>query len=363
MTGEINIHSGKSTTSAKLNPNINPEQTEMLDSHRDFRNQLEASIPDSFKPISKVMRNGSFGTVYLAKINPYYVVTRKISRNNESLEQEANLYKTILHSPYIQRFINFEKLNGWTRLDTDLYAADLEMVIHKGNVIEKQEFDRILYELAAALYHVHEKGWIHNDVKPRNVLLTSNYQVKLGNFDNAVQIGGPPTLKFGSIEYLPPECCEPCIPQDRKDVWAYGVSALQILLGNTFKSAENYETSAKRSNEIAYFGWKDHIKGQNHINRTQVMVDILDMCIVWEHQRSTMHEVLMKIFPMHVKNECWMFDIVMKRWSINVTDCNSATNDRKLDIHAMESNTISHNPIAKQKANDVPQLLDDTYNR
>ena len=47
MTGEINIPSGKSTTSAKLNPNINPEQIEMLDSHRDFRNQQEACIPDS----------------------------------------------------------------------------------------------------------------------------------------------------------------------------------------------------------------------------------------------------------------------------------------------------------------------------
>ena len=45
---------------------------------------------------------------------------------------------------------------------------------------------QIFIQIAEALYYLHSKGLIHRDLKPVNIFLDKNYNVKLGDFGLAV---------------------------------------------------------------------------------------------------------------------------------------------------------------------------------
>ncbi|MEU1290616.1 protein kinase [Kitasatospora sp. NPDC005856] len=101
------------------------------------------------------------------------------------------------------------------------------------------EAGRYLVQIAEALAHLHAAGWVHGDLKPGNVLLMADGTVRLADFGLTTQIEGthgyaPP---LGSPDYLPPERrTEPVsergiATRPGLDVWAFGVTANQLLAG------------------------------------------------------------------------------------------------------------------------------------
>src|SRR5204862_1472636 len=92
---------------------------------------------------------------------------------------------------------------------------------------------QILIDMAAALEHMHENGYMHLDFKPENVLVTPNGKVRLVDFDLAQPIPEKPkkmTKKNpGTPAYMAPEQLlgEPIT--HRVDIFSYGVAAYELL--------------------------------------------------------------------------------------------------------------------------------------
>jgi eukaryotic-like serine/threonine-protein kinase len=95
----------------------------------------------------------------------------------------------------------------------------------------------IMGQLLAALAHLHERGIVHRDVKPGNILLTArtNGAVKLCDFGMARRGTGAdadPCAWFGSAAYISPEQREAAgSVDDRADIYSAGVLAYRILGG------------------------------------------------------------------------------------------------------------------------------------
>ena len=93
---------------------------------------------------------------------------------------------------------------------------------------------KLLIGMAAGLAHIHERGFIHLDFKPENVLTTRAYEPKIIDFDLAIPRPARPkkiTKLSGTPVYLAPEQLLREPVDERADIFAFGLTAYEMLTG------------------------------------------------------------------------------------------------------------------------------------
>ena len=107
----------------------------------------------------------------------------------------------------------------------DLYARQDEVLVE--NVAQ------ILIDMAEALEHMHQNGYMHLDFKPENVLVSRNGSVRLIDFDLAQQIPEEPKKMTGknpgTPAYMAPEQLQGLPISHRVDIFSFGVAAYELL--------------------------------------------------------------------------------------------------------------------------------------
>ena len=105
--------------------------------------------------------------------------------------------------------------------------------------------------IAVALGKVHQRGLVHKEIKPANILLTgSNGEVRLTGFGNALRLPRewrspePPEFIAGTLAYMAPEQTGRmnCSIDSRSDLYSLGVTLYQMLTGSLpFTASEPME--------------------------------------------------------------------------------------------------------------------------
>ena len=113
-------------------------------------------------------------------------------------------------------------------------SSNLKQMLVRNDPILLENVGNILIDMAVALEHVHDSGYMHLDFKPENVLITRNAAVRLVDFDLAQPRPEKPK-KFsknpGTPAYMAPEQLQREAYDHRVDVFAYGVTAYELLTG------------------------------------------------------------------------------------------------------------------------------------
>ena len=111
-------------------------------------------------------------------------------------------------------------------------GSNLKLLITRNDPVLGEFVGNILIDMAVALEHMHETGFIHLDFKPENVLITANGDIRLVDFDLAQPLPKKPTKmpsNAGTPAYMAPEQIRHEPLDQRADIFSYGVTAYELL--------------------------------------------------------------------------------------------------------------------------------------
>ena len=111
----------------------------------------------------------------------------------------------------------------------------LKEYIGQQNVISWKEAVHFTVQILQALQHAHEKGVVHRDVKPQNIMLLQDGTIKVTDFGIAlVTTNDTRTMTknaIGSVHYIAPEQAKGSVTDGKADIYSVGVMLYEMLTG------------------------------------------------------------------------------------------------------------------------------------
>ena len=111
----------------------------------------------------------------------------------------------------------------------------LKEYIEQQKVINWKEAVHFTTQILRALQHAHDKGIVHRDVKPQNIMLLQNGNIKVTDFGIArFSRGETRTMTesaIGSVHYISPEQARGEITDDKADIYSVGVVLYEMITG------------------------------------------------------------------------------------------------------------------------------------
>jgi len=138
----------------------------------------------------------------------------------------------------------------------------LKEYIEQQKVVNWKEAVHFVNQILKALQHAHDKGIVHRDIKPQNIILLQDGTIKVSDFGIArFSRGDTRTMTesaIGSVHYISPEQARGEITDDKADIYSVGVVMYEMLTGQLPFQSDNavsvaimqMQQEAKRPREI-----------------------------------------------------------------------------------------------------------------
>ena len=289
-------------------------------------------IHEGKSPIGK----GAFGEVWkVTHENSQKVYCIKILSKRDIFEQklinqinkEISIMYNVNH-PYSVKLVNHFEDNDKLYLIMELASnGNLYNLIQntkKDKVKNLELIKKLIIQTIEIIKYLHSLNIIYRDIKPENLLLDKDYNIKLCDYGWATYItpGKYLTVYCGTPEYVSPEMLKKYPYNEKVDIWALGVLIFELVFG--------YAPFASNFNEDRYNNIKaGKINWPNDLNNNEYN-DIKDLI-----------EKILKINPKErisldeIENHSWLKSTFLKM------KINKQTND------TFENNNMSQTEIYK----------------
>ena len=191
---------------------------------------------------------GSTGRVFLSH-DPYYgrdVAIKLYNFENEEDEQKARVTRKMffneqqmmgrLQHPNILPIYDAGEENGSYYVVTEHVhgARTLAAYCRPDNLLRVDDVVEIMFKCAKGLHYAHGRGVIHRDVKPSNIMLTLDNDVRVIDFGIAL-IKDSDVSRIegiaGSPSYMSPEQVQSAEITPRSDIYSLGAVMYELLTG------------------------------------------------------------------------------------------------------------------------------------
>lgn len=187
--------------------------------------------------IQSFIGRGRDSEVYLAISEKWGKVALKCFINPE-LDYNAVLDEAFImavfgsENPHIVKVYDARFIGSYPVMACEyMEGGTLRDKLNKDKFIKLEEATKIIIQASFALRTLHQKGFVHRDVKPENIFFDINGNVKLGDFGYAVFCK---TSKehciVGTFPYIAPELLnKPSSPLT--DIYSLGIVLYEMLIG------------------------------------------------------------------------------------------------------------------------------------
>ncbi len=114
-------------------------------------------------------------------------------------------------------------------------GVTLRELINKNQKLDVDTCIDMTVQVLTALEHAHEKGIVHKDIKPHNILIQKDGLVKVYDFGIAESIHNPndpnDTNVLGTVNYVSPEQARADKVGQQSDIYSLGITMFEMLTG------------------------------------------------------------------------------------------------------------------------------------
>lgn len=319
QTNSAGIQSPQSNLDVRTSSHPIPDSTEQV--------HAAIKVGDVLKNRFQIIENlgqGGMGMVFKAQDirkmeakshNPYVaikVLNPALAQNQllvAGLQRECEKAQELSH-PNIITVYDFDRDSDLVYMSMEYLAGQsLTQLIRETGGMSLQRAWPLILEMATALAYAHQRGIVHSDFKPANVIVTHDHKVKVLDFGIAARTSndqdsdatifnaraeGGHTPTYASFEMMNGAKADP-----RDDIYAFGLVVYELLTGKhpyNRKSASEVFIEQQRSNKTA----PAPVKG---LSRRQ-----------WQALKSAI-EILQDKRPKNLNGWLEQFDPKASRWS------------------------------------------------
>ena len=194
---------------------------------------------------------GGMSSVYLATdiILNREVVVKMIKADPLDKEKSVRRFQREVEStiqlshPNIVSVLDVDETDEYHILVTEVvHGPNLKEYILKNSPLEIDEVISIAVMTLRGIEHAHDRGIIHRDIKPQNILLDKDGRVKITDFGIAKALSETRMTEtnqvIGSVQYISPEQAKGQNTDERTDIYSFGVMLFELLTGRLPYEAE-----------------------------------------------------------------------------------------------------------------------------
>jgi len=238
LTRERLLTSLHELTAAESEKTVSRELAARMEAH-----SLGAKIRIPGIKVLRLIGEGGMARVYLAARDgddePLVVkiLRREVLRNKTALQRFMEEYALVerIQSRHVARIYNHGQSEEHAYLVMEFFEGGDLMKRLAGTALEPGEALRVFRELMFALGDIHEKGILHRDLKPQNLMFREDGTLAILDFGIAKHIDAIDRTKEGEVlgtpRYMSPEQVQGRALDLRTDIYSAGVLLYQMLTG------------------------------------------------------------------------------------------------------------------------------------
>lgn len=264
------LHSGSEPNPAEAVTTGDPLGADPERPRASLRRRVSYDLPepgdllDGRYEVLSILGEGGFGIVYKARqratgqlvavkvllpdhLNPLGHVSDRFTIARERFRREMRIVGELRHRNIVRLIDSGELDGGMLYMVLEfIEGEELSRLLHResqqGRVLPPVEVRRLMLQVLSALAHAHERGYIHRDLKPQNIMITSGglerdaVVLDFGIAGISEDDTDDPTRltrtrqAIGTVSYMAPEQLN-----GRKalatDIYAWGLIFLECLTG------------------------------------------------------------------------------------------------------------------------------------
>ena len=232
---------------------------------------------------------GGYSSVYRCKdqVGISYACKKilKSKVRKERVIREIEIMKSLAYCPTAIKLIEAGE-------DNDNYYI-IQELCKRGSLSdykkhEENEVKIIIRGVLRALHHIHKDGVLHCDIKPGNIFIFEDMEIKLGDFGSAMRLDTQDpnnTYLSGTPHFMAPETLNN-VCNAKSDIWSLGVMLYYFISGRLpFNDKNNKNNPELLSVCKSIFMDEPLFVNDLWLNVSKSCTDFITQCLIKDHTK------------------------------------------------------------------------------